>query len=72
MFDDTQNRRWQAALLEASYGQVLLIFSPEHGSGFRQHLMQAEYLAQAQEQLDAADDAALAAWLAEADPWEPA
>ena len=69
---DAQGQRWQAALLEASYGQVLLVFSPAQGSGFRQHLMQAEYLAEAQAQLDAADDATLAQWLAEAAPWAPA
>ena len=70
-FESLDGQRWQAALLEASYGQILLIFSPAAGDELRQHLMMAEYLAQAQQQLDATDDAALAQWLADATPWQP-
>ncbi|HQQ72048.1 MAG TPA: hypothetical protein PLL92_17320 [Alicycliphilus sp.] len=70
-FDAPDGQRWQAALLEASYGQVLLIFSADQGGALRQHPMPAEHLAQASEQLAALDDAALAALLAQAAPWQP-
>lgn len=69
-FTAPNGQRWHAALLEASYGQVLLIFSPEQGDGLRQHTMAAEHLAEATEQLAAMDDAALAALLAQAAPWQ--
>lgn len=70
-FATPNGRRWHAALLEASYGQVLLIFSPEQGEGLCQHPMPAEHLAQAAGQLAAMDDAALADLLAQATPWQP-
>lgn len=70
-FDTPDGQRWQAALLEASYGQILLIFSADPAGGLRQHPMPAEHLAEATEQLAALDDAALAALLAQAAPWQP-
>ncbi len=70
-FDTPDGQRWQAALLEASYGQVLLIFSADPAGELRQHGMPAEHLAEATAQLAALDDAALAALLAQAAPWQP-
>jgi hypothetical protein len=64
-FQDSQGRRWQAALLEASYGQILLILS----DGVLQAVMSAEHLAEAEAQLAALDDDALRALLAQAAPW---
>jgi len=68
-FQDSQGRHWQAALLEASYGQVLLILSPLQDGGVLQAVMPAEHLAEAQAQLAALDDDALRALLAQAAPW---
>ena len=70
-FDTPDGQRWQAALLEASYGQVLLIFSTDAAGDLRQHSMPAEHLAEATEQLAALDDAGLAALLTQAAPWQP-
>lgn len=70
-FDDGQGRRWQAALLEASYGNIALVFSPLRGDELRQHAMDAGTLAEAEAQLAALDDAALCARLAQAQPWTP-
>ncbi len=70
-FTAPEGQRWHAALLEASYGQVLLIFSPDQGDGLRQHRMPAEHLAEATEQLAAMNDAVLAELLAQAAPWQP-
>lgn len=69
-FDDPQGKRWQAALLDASYGNILLIFSPLHGEGVRQSPLGAENMAEAMEQLAAFDEGQLCSMLAEADPWE--
>jgi len=70
-FDAPDGQRWQAALLEASYGQVLLIFSADRSGELRQHPMPAEHLAEATGELAALDDAALATLLAQAAPWQP-
>ncbi|TAL73033.1 MAG: hypothetical protein EPN56_13440 [Rhodanobacter sp.] len=69
-FDDTRGECWQAALLEASYGNIALVFSPMRGSEVRQTLMLAETLTEAQEQLAALDDAGLRRMLDEAQPWD--
>lgn len=71
-FDDSQGRGWQAALLEASYGNIALVFSPLRGDGLRQLVMQAETLPEAEAQLAALDTAGLCALLQEAQPWDPA
>lgn len=69
-FEDATGRRWQAALMDASYGSVVLVFSPLTGDGIRQMLMPAENLAVAQEQMAGFDTARLRDLLAEADPWD--
>lgn len=69
-FDDPHGRHWQAALLEASYGNVMLVLSPMDGTEVVQHLLGSDNLADAEAELAALDDAALAALLAEARPWD--
>lgn len=69
-FDDNRGRRWQAALLEASYGNIALVFSPVHGEGLRQLPMAAETLSAAESQLAALDEAGLCVLLEEAQPWD--
>lgn len=71
-FDDKQGKRWQVALLDASYGNIMLVFSPLKGDGIRQRLLAAENLSEGEAQLTALDDDGLRAMLAEADPWDPA
>ncbi|MEO6959581.1 MAG: hypothetical protein ABI081_06300 [Burkholderiaceae bacterium] len=70
-FDDTHGNPWQAALLEASYGNLMLLFTPMHGHDTRQRMMLAEDMAEAQTQLAKLDDKALRAMLAEAQSWDP-
>lgn len=70
-FDDSHGNPWQAALLEASYGNVTLLFTPMHGHDTRQQMMSAEDMAEAQAQLAKLDDEALRTMLAEAQPWNP-
>lgn len=69
-FDDARGERWQAALLEASYGNIALVFSPMRGNEVRQLLMPAETLVDAQAQLAALDEAGLRAMLDDARPWD--
>lgn len=71
-FDDSTGRRWQAALLEASYGHIMLLFSPFEGSDVRQKLLDADHLAEAEQWLPTVDEAALRELLAQATPWDPA
>lgn len=71
-FEDPQGQPWQAALLEASYGHIMLLFSPLPGGDIRQKLLAADHLAEAEQWLPTLDDAALCALLAEATPWSPA
>lgn len=71
-FDDLQGNSWSAALLSASYGSIMLIFSPLRGDDTRQLLMaSAESREQADAQLAAYDDAELRALLAQSKPWDP-
>lgn len=71
-FDDSHGNPWQAALLEASYGNVTLLFTPMHGhDDTRQQMTSAEDMAEAQAQLAKLDDEALRAMLAESQPWNP-
>ena len=70
-FDDPQGRPWQAALLEASYGSIALVFSPLHGDGLRRLPMPAQTLTEAEAELAALDAAALRSLLDRAQPWDP-
>lgn len=69
-FDDELGHHWQAAIMEASYGNVLLVFSRLGASDVLQATLDAAHLREAEEMLAAADEAALRALLADATPWE--
>lgn len=68
-FDDTQGNHWQAALLEASYGAVLVIFSRDGGGEVLKNELDVPHLMEAQQLLADMDEAALRAALAGAVPW---
>lgn len=70
-FRDAQGNHWDAALLSASYGNIMLIFSPEQGDDVRQQLMSAENRMEAEAQLAGFEEYELRAMLAEAQPWDP-
>ncbi len=69
---DPDGKHWQAALLEASYGHIMLIFSPLEGDAIRQRLIDADHLAEAEMELAALDDDQLRVLLTEAQPWDQA
>jgi len=71
-FDDAHGQAWQAALLEASYGQLWLVFSPMGGGELRQCPCPASGRAEAQAALASCAVADLRAWLDAATSWEPA
>lgn len=71
-FQDLHGKRWQAALLEASYGHIMLLFNPVEGDEVRQKLLDADHLAEAEAWLPTLDDDALRALLARSSPWDPA
>ena len=69
-FDDALGNGWQAAVLEASYGSVSLVFSATQGEGMRHIAMPAENLMEALAQLAGMDEPALCELLAAAEPWD--
>lgn len=69
-FLDPDGRRWQAAPLYASYGQMLLVFSAMEGGAILHQPMAADTLAQAEDELAQLDDGALRTLLQEAQPWD--
>ncbi|WP_322996852.1 hypothetical protein [Castellaniella sp.] len=70
-FNDASGQQWDAALLDASYGNILLIFSARRGQDNRQLLLAAENQAQAEAQLAAYSDDELCAQLNQAQAWDP-
>ena len=68
-FDDPRRGHWQAALLEASYGNVRLVFSHAGDGEIRQLALRAENLRVAEEELAATDETRLCELLAESEPW---
>lgn len=68
-FDDDQGHHWQAALLEASFGNVMLVFSRIGGEGVLRKTLDTANYDEAQQWLAGADASALQALLAEAEPW---
>lgn len=70
VFDDDQGVRWQAALMQGSYGHILLLFSPMSHSEARQVLMDANYMAEAGERLAQMTDAKLRELLKDAQTWD--
>lgn len=70
-FDDTRGRQWQAAVLEASYGNTLVVFSRLGDSEVRKTELDAENMALAERQLQAMDESQLRELLATSVPWMP-
>lgn len=68
-FDDKQGGHWQAALMEASFGNVLLVFSRIGAEGVLHTALDAANFHEAQGWLADADEDQLRAMLAEAKPW---
>lgn len=68
-FDDDQGRPWQAALLEASFGNVLIVFSRIGGEGVLHKTLDTANYREAEQWLAAIDDMRLRSMLAEAQPW---
>lgn len=70
-FTDPEGNVWQAALLDASYGNISLLFSPLRGNDIRQQDMPADNMAQAQDQLAKLTEDELRALWAGGRPWDP-
>ena len=68
-FDDAQGNRWQAAMLEASYGIMLVIFSRTGSDEVLKNELDAASLLDAEQLLADMDEAGLRATLVEAVPW---
>ena len=68
-FDDTQGGHWQAALLEASYGNTLVVFSRLGDDVVRKAVLNAENMRLAEQQLLHMDESQLRGLLAESVPW---
>jgi hypothetical protein len=68
-FEDEHGGRWQAALLEASFGNVMLIFSRIGGDGVLHAPLDTANFSEAEQLLAGADEDALKGWLAKAQPW---
>lgn len=68
-FDDDQGGHWQAALMEASFGNVMMIFSRIGGEGALNKPLAAANFTEAEELLANADTATLRGLLAKARPW---
>ena len=68
-FDDDRGDHWQAALLEASFGNVLMIFSRIGGEGVLRRMLDTANYREAEQWLAGLDEAALRALLIEAEPW---
>jgi hypothetical protein len=67
--DDEHGGHWQAALLEASFGNVLLIFSRIGGEGVLHKTLDTANYHEAEQWLAGADEAALRGMLGKAEPW---
>ena len=68
-FDDDRGGHWQAALLEASFGNALVIFSHIGGEGVLHKALDTANYREAEQWLAGSDEATLRALLAEAEPW---
>ncbi len=68
-FDDSTGHHWQVALMEASFGNVLMVFSRIGDDGVYKKPLAAANLGEAERLLADADTGALRALLGEAEPW---
>ena len=68
-FADDDGVRWEVFLGKASWGTLILLFSPVGGSGTRASILQAETPFAANAELDALSDDDLRARLRDSQPW---
>lgn len=68
-FDDERGGHWQAALMAASFGNVLLVFSRIGAEGVLHSPLDSANFHEAEQLLAEADEARLRLLLAEAKPW---
>ncbi|WIG55458.1 MAG: hypothetical protein OJF61_001244 [Rhodanobacteraceae bacterium] len=68
-FDDEHGGHWQAALLEASFGNVVLIFSRIGAGGVLHTPLDTANFHEAEQWLAAASEDALRDRLGKAEPW---
>lgn len=68
-FDDSQGNHWQAALMKASFGNVLLIFSRIGADGVLYRPLDTANFGEAEAQLATATDGELRALLDAATAW---
>lgn len=68
-FDDERGGHWQAALMEASFGNVLLVLSRIGAPDVLQKALDSANFREAEDWLAAASEEQLLAMLAEARPW---
>lgn len=68
-FDDIQGSQWQAAVLDASYGSTLLVFSHAGDGVVRKTPLSADNVRLAEQQLADMDESQLRGLLAESVPW---
>ena len=69
-FDDETGRTWQAAVLEASYGVQVLLFSPLEGSEMQIVYLESQNALDAGQELEALTDDDLRSRLADSEDWE--
>jgi hypothetical protein len=68
-FLDDAGRRWEVVLGKASWGTLVLIFTPMAGGDARTSVLDAETSFDANAELDAMTDDALRARLRDSRPW---
>lgn len=69
-FEDEAGGHWQAALMEASFGNVLVIFTRIGAEGVLHKTLDSANLHEAEQLLADADQATLRKLLSEAAPWK--
>jgi len=69
-FEDDQGHVWQAAVMEASYGVEILLFSPMEGSEMRIVYLEAQNSIDAGRELEALTDDDLRRRLDAAEDWQ--
>lgn len=68
-FDDDKHDHWQAAVMEASFGNTLMVFTRIGGDETLQTSLNATNFHEAEQFLADTDETRLRALLAEAKPW---
>jgi len=55
-FEDSHGQHWQAALLDGSYGNIMLVFSPMQSGMIRRRALQVSTMAEAMAVLAGLDE----------------